>query len=103
MQRLQANNWWADAFPAILQIGFVAEPLATKICTFKITRQIIGNQLSAGSCMTEQLMPALLAGTEYDLSRHVDVRLMVVISVLIVPFPGGSKNLMFGEHLACAT
>ena len=41
--------------------------------------------------MTEQLMPALLAGTEYDLSRYVDVLLMVIISVLIVSFPGGSK------------
>ena len=91
MQRLQANNWWADAFPATIQIGFVAEPLATKYAPSKITRQIIRIQLSAGSCMTEQLMPALLASTEYDLSRYVDVLLMVIMSVLIVSFPGGSK------------
>ena len=41
--------------------------------------------------MTEQLMPALLVGTEYDPSRYVDVLLMVIMSVLIVSFPGGSK------------
>ena len=91
MQRLLANNLWAYAFPATFLIGFVAEPIATIYAPFKVACQIIGSQPSVGGFMAEQLMPALLAGTEYDLSRYVDVLLMVIISVLNVSFPGGSK------------
>jgi len=51
--------------------------------------------------MAEQLMPGLIAGTEYDLSRYADVLLNVMIAVLIFFFPGGFNIQMFGALGVC--
>jgi len=101
MQRLLANNLWAYAFPATFLIGFVAEPIATIYAPYKVACQIIGSQPSVGGFMAEQLMPALIAGTEYDLSRYADVLLNIMIAVLIFFFPGGFNIQMFGALGVC--
>jgi len=101
MQRLLANNLWAYAYPSTFLIGFVAEPIATLYVPFKVACQMIGSQPCVGSFMAEQLMPGLIAGTEFDLSRYADVLLNVKIAVLIFFFPGGFNICMFGSLACC--
>ena len=59
MQRLPTNNPGA-AFPATVSIGFVAEPIVTRIFTMQVAGQIIESQPLVGCCVDEQFIPGVM-------------------------------------------